>query len=618
MAQTTDEKRWPVFRPLQGAGLSRLSVDLVAGLTLAAIAVPEQMATARLAGLAPQIGLFAFVAATVGFAIFGANRVLSAGADSTIAPIFALSLAGLAMAGTPEYAELAAVLAVMVGVMVAVAGLARMGWVADLLSKPVLTGFMAGIALHIVLSQAPAALGLPEELGSVYQRLGELAGAIGQVNWIAAAIAFSVLAVTMLAEKLSPRLPGALIAIAGATIATTTLGLARHGVPVLGALPNGLPGPVWPRLHPESLLPLVGLAGVVGLVVMVQTAAVTRSFSPGDADPDVDRDFIGVGAGSVLAGVFGAFPVNASPPRTAAVLEAGGRSQIGGLAAAAAVLLMAAFGGGLLADTPTAALAGVLFFVAQRIFKLRDFLHLARRAPAELALAALTAVLIVLLPIQTGVAIGIFLSLANGVFTVTRARLIPFEPVAGSTVWWPATHARLGLRHGDVLVVGYQGQLSFLNAYAFRRDVERVLAASRGARLLVLEASNIVEIDFTAAEILSEVIHKARAERVDFAIARLEFGARPVGAAAVRGDGRARRGPTFPQRPRGDHDIGAGLRSRRPPRQPIGRSRPAAARRGCQDCRGPRRWRWRASWLRRRAGRLGRPRAQPGRRPAGS
>ncbi|HWF78906.1 MAG TPA: SulP family inorganic anion transporter [Caulobacteraceae bacterium] len=508
---------------MQNIRFAGIGVDLAAGLTLAAIAVPEQMATARLAGLPPQVGLFAFVAATVGFAIFGANRVLSAGADSTIAPIFAGSLGGLAAAGTPHYAELAAVLALLVGVMVAVAGMVRMGWVADLLSKPVLTGFMAGIALHIVLSQAPAALGLPEESGNVYHRLGQLAGAVAHTNGTAAAIAFGVLAITMGAERISPRVPGALIALAGATIAAVAFGLARHGLPVLGALPTGLPKPVWPRLHPESLVPLVGLTGVVGLVVMVQTAAVTRSFNAGDADPDVDRDYVGVGAASVLAGVFGAFPVNASPPRTAAVSEAGGRSQVGGLAAAAAVLLLAAFGGSLLADAPTAALAGVLFFVAQRIFKLRDFVHLARRAPAEFGLASVTAVMIVLLPIQTGVAIGIFLSLVHGVFTITRARLIPFEHVSGTTVWWPTTPDRLGEATGDVLVVGFQAPLSFLNAFTFRRDVEMAIAAKgRRPKLLVLEASSIVEVDFTAAEVLIDAIRKARSEGVEFAMARLE------------------------------------------------------------------------------------------------
>ncbi len=521
MAQSTDEKRWPLLRPLQGATLAGLGVDLAAGLTLAAIAIPEQMATARLAGLAPQIGLFAFVAASVGFIVFGANRVLSAGADSTIAPIFAGSLAGLAAVGTPLYGELAAVLALMVGGLVMIAGVARLGWIADLLSRPVLIGFLAGIALHIVLSQAPAALGLAEESGNVYQRLAQLDGALGHINWTAAGIALGVFAITFGAEKLSPRIPGALVGLAGATLATAALGLGRNGLPLLGALPSGLPGPTMPRLHPESLIPLVGLAGIVSLVVMVQTAAVTRSFSGGEADPDVDRDYLGVGAASVLAGVFGAFPVNASPPRTAAVSEAGGKSQIGGLVAAAAVLLLAAFGGRLMAQTPTAALAGVLFFVAQRIFHAGDFVRLARRTPAEFALAALTTLLIVLLPIQTGVAIGIFLSLGHGVFMITRARLIPFERVAGTTVWWPASPDGRGETLPSVLVVGFQAPLSFLNAYSFLRDFDQALASKGAARLMVLEASNVVEIDFTAAEILSLAIRNAHDDGVDFAIARL-------------------------------------------------------------------------------------------------
>ena len=269
------------------------------------------------------------------------------------------------------------------------------------------------------------------------------------------------------------------------------------------------------------MTPLVGLAGIIALVVMVQTAAVTRSFSGGASDPDVNRDYLGVGAGSVLAGLFGAFPVNASPPRTAAVVQAGGKSQLGGLTAAAAVLLLAAFGGGLMAQTPTAALAGVLFFVAQRIFHAGDFVRLARRTQAEFALSVLTALLIVLLPIQTGVAIGIFLSLGHGVFMITRARLIPFERVPGTTVWWPAGPDRRGETLPGVLVVGFQAPLSFLNAYSFLRDFDQALASRGGAKLMVLEASNVVEIDFTAAEIFSAAIRNAHDDGVDFAIARL-------------------------------------------------------------------------------------------------
>ena len=512
----------PVGRARRGAGAASLGADLIAGLTLAAIAIPEQMATARLAGFAPQVGLIAFVAGSVGFAVFGANRMLSAGADSTIAPIFAGSLSAIAMAGQHAYAEQAAALALMVGAMVALAGISKLGWIADLLSRPITIGFLAGIALHIVLAQAPTALGLPEESGDVYRRVPALLGALGRTNWIAAAIALGVFAVTLGAERLSPRIPGALIALVVATVATATLGLARRGVAVLGALPSALSPPAIPHPPLESVLPLVGLAFVVSSVVMMQTAATTRSFSE-DGAPDVNRDFIGVGAGSALAALFLAFPVNASPPRTAAFAAAGGRSKLGGVAAALAVLALATFGGGLMAQAPTAALAGVLFFVAHRILHWDELATLQRRAKAEFALALITTALIVLLPIQTGVAVGVFFSLAHGVLGITRTRLISFERAPGTTVWWPVGPNTHGEQRPDVVVAGFQAPLSFLNADQFKRDAA-ALIERRGdkVRLFVLEASGIVEIDFTASTILAGAIKDARAAGLDFAVARLE------------------------------------------------------------------------------------------------
>ncbi len=500
-----------------------MAPDVLAGLTLAAIAIPEQMATARLGGFPPQIGLFAFVVAALGFAAFGANRQLSAGADSTITPIFAGSLALMAAIGSPQYAELAAVLALMVGGMLVVAGVLKLGWIADLLSKPVLTGFLAGIALHIVLSQAPSVLGLPEGSGDVYHRLAALGAALGGTNLASVAIGLGVFAVIFGAEKVSARIPGALIALVGATVLTGALGLERHGVRVLGQVHGGFPHPSLPRLGFENALPLVGLAFIVSLVVMVQTAATTRSFSGNDGDPDVDRDYVGVGVASLLAGLFGAFPVNASPPRTAIVAETGGRSQYAGLLAALAVLLLAAFGADLLATAPIAALGGVLLFVAQRIFHLKDFADVLRRTPAEFALALLTTVAIVALPIQTGVAIGIFLSLAHGVFTITRARPIPFERVPDTTVWWPASTTTKGETEPGVLVIGFQAPLSFVNANDFHRGMLEAIAGGQDSvRLIVLEASSIVEIDFTASGVLNDVIAKACGAGMDFAVARLE------------------------------------------------------------------------------------------------
>src|ERR1700733_11536952 len=198
-------KSWPLFRSLRALTGADVNHDLAAGLTLAAIAIPEQMATARLGGFAPQIGFFAFMAGTLAFAAFGSSRLLSVGADSTITPIFAGSLALLAATGSPDYAGLAAALALLVGAILIAGGFIRLGWIADLLSKPVITGFLAGISVHIVLSQAPAVLGLPSTGGSVYERMAALASHRDAVNPLSLMLGLGVAAVAFGCEKWSPR-----------------------------------------------------------------------------------------------------------------------------------------------------------------------------------------------------------------------------------------------------------------------------------------------------------------------------------------------------------------------------------------------------------------------------
>ncbi len=326
-------RAWPLFQSFAGWRLADLGPDVVAGLTLAAIAVPEQMATARLGGFAPEIGFLALIAGAVGFAVFGASRVMSVGADSTITPIFAGSLAAVVAAGSPQYAATAALLAVMVGAILIVGGLLRLGWVADLLSIPVTTGFLAGIAGHIVLSQAPALLGIPGYDGTFVDKVGALAGALGAANMLTLAIGLGVLAIIILGERLSPRIPAALIGLAGATALVAAFGLERFGVSSLGEVAGALPAFRTPDVSLDDVTRTAPLAFVVAVVVMVQTAATTRAFPGRAQEPDVNRDFLGVGAASVLAGLAGAFPVNASPPRTAVVTETGAfRSSAGSFA----------------------------------------------------------------------------------------------------------------------------------------------------------------------------------------------------------------------------------------------------------------------------------------------
>jgi MFS superfamily sulfate permease-like transporter len=514
---------WPIFRSLRGLTVADLNRDLVAGLTLAAIAIPEQMATARLGGFAPQIGFLAFMAGTLAFAAFGSSRLLSVGADSTITPIFALSLAMQAASDPQDYAALAAALALMVGAILIAGGLIRLGWIADLLSKPVITGFLAGISVHIILSQAPTVLGLPNIGGSVFQRVAGLAAHIGETKPLALLIGLGVLAVTFACERWNPRMPGALIALVAATVAVAAFGLEKSAIAVLGDVPAALPRLALPTVDPAQVYRLIPLAITISLVIMMQTAATTRSFPAASEASNVDRDFIGVGVGSALAGLTGAFPVNASPPRTAIVAEVGARSQAAGLLAIAVILALASFGTPLLAHVPEAALGGMLLFVAQRIFRLQTFVEIYRRARGEFVLIMATMTAIVLLPIQTGVVIGIFLSLLHGVFIITRAAPVELMRVPGTTIWWPPHGPVQGQTEDGVLVMAFQAPLSFLNAHDFRHGILDALAqAGRNVRLVVLEAGSIVAIDYTAADELAEVIRKCRAQGVDFAVARLE------------------------------------------------------------------------------------------------
>ncbi|ARN82318.1 SulP family inorganic anion transporter [Methylocystis bryophila] len=590
------QSQWRLFRSFRGRGKGAWRYDLVAGLTLAAIAVPEQMATARLGGFPAHIGFFAFIAGSVAFAVLGSNRYLSSGADSTITPIFAGALGALVSWNSDAYPQLAVLLALSVGLLLTLAGLFRAGWVADLLSIPVMTGFLAGIAIHIANSQAPALLGLPSEPGGALESLAAVWRRIGAANPYALAIGFATLLCISLCEWINPRIPGALISLAAATFAVDRFDLVEKGVAVVGGFKVVLPRLAMDPKIWDDLPRVFGLAVVVAVVVMVQTAAVSRSFpnAPGQS-PDVDRDFLGLGAGSLLAALVGAFPVNASPPRTAIVFETGARSQGAAIVACLAVLATIIYGSPLLEKAPEAALAGVMFFVAGRLIRLREIRAISAKTRAELLLVVATALLVTILPVQTGVALAILLSLAHGVFTTTRTRLIEYERLPGASIWWPQSaafrpnllnaenaidseslesdlcekpvsafshralarfplernrssdkesrqikrvehvltgkplrtfpgHALAGEKLEGVIVVAFQAPLSFLNAYGFRSDLEEAIARDHAApvRLVILEVSSNVEIDYTAARILDETIRRCRTRGVDFAIARLE------------------------------------------------------------------------------------------------
>ena len=433
-----------------------LRADLVAGLALAAVALPSQMTTAHLAGFPPVTGFIAFAAASIGFATIGANYFVVACADSTIAPIFAGGLATLATAGSPDYHALCASFALLSGTILLCCGLFRLGWIADLVSK---TRHNRVFGRHRLL---PSLLGIPAPQGSLLRQASTIAGRLGETNRVSLLLGLTVFAVTVSAEWINPRIPGSLLGIMAATIAFYWFGLERDSVEVLGQIPGEFPHFQIPLVRFDDLVQATPLAFVVVATIMVQTAATTRAFPAASQNGRlINLDFAGVGAANLVAGYFGAFPVNASPPLTGILAETGGRSKFAGLAAVAFILGIAGYGTALLAHVPMAALAGILLFVAMRIVSAGEIITICRRAFGEFLLIVATVTAIIFLPVGTGVAAGIVLSLLHGTWSMTRARLIAFERVPGTSIWWPPGHNLKGETIEGVLVIAFQAPSPF-------------------------------------------------------------------------------------------------------------------------------------------------------------
>ena len=511
-----------------------LGGDVLAGILLAAIAIPEQMATARLANMPPASGLYAFAAGSIAFALFGLNRYVSAGADSTIAPIFAGTIAALVATSSAQYPQFVGLVALFSGVILIGAGILRAGWIADLLSIPVVTGFLAGIAVHIVVGQLPLILGIPQVQGPLPLRLVSALRAAPQANIGALAVGTAVLAIMWLCDRLSPRIPGGLIALGGAGIAAALLRLPAHGVAMLGALPHVLPKLQFPAVALSDEVRLVPLAAIVALVCIVQIAAVVRLFpSEGEDSADLATDFAAVGAGSVIASLLGAFAVNASPPRTAVVREAGGRSQVAGLVAVAVVALLLFGFSQVTGFLPQAALGGVLVFIGLRIFRLDEIVRIARSGGVEVWFLVAATLMVVVLPIEIGMALGIGLSLARGVYVIARPPSAELEHLRGTTIWWPPGEGEDCERVPGVVVFAPVAPIAFTNAQYIVARLQATLAKrTEHVRLVIVEGGGIIDVDYTGAKVPCRDDRRSARGRHRRCARALIGSARPRGRAA--------------------------------------------------------------------------------------
>ena len=515
----------PTLAPtLNGYRRGWLGPDALAAITLLVIAVPEQLATSRLAGMPPVTGLYAFIAGSVVFALLGTSPRISVGADSTIAPLFAAGIGVFASVGSARYGNLVGILAVMAGLIVAAVWLLRLGWIAEFLSEPIIAGFLAGIGVVIVVHQLPDLLGVAGGGSSTLGRIKQLADQLhGTCAWTVV-IGLGVFLAVTASERLSRRAPAALVALAAATGLVAIFGLQHHGVAILGHVAHGAPRIGLRGLSLHALGEVAPVAAIIALVIVTQSAATARAFESrgsGGRPPDVGRDLLAIGMGSVVAGLAGAFPVNASPPRTAAVAQAGGRSQLTGLLAALAVaaLIPAA---AVLHDVPVAGLAGILLFIATRIVHVADLRAIARFDRVEFALALITLVTVALLGVEQGIGVAVALAILDRTRLSARPHVHVLGRIQGTTSWAPLGSAEHPVAEPGVVAVLFATPLWYANASHFQDQLMAVLA--RGGdppvRGLVLDALGMSDIDYTGIVTLREVLDRLDTAGVDFAFAR--------------------------------------------------------------------------------------------------
>jgi MFS superfamily sulfate permease-like transporter len=524
----------PILPTLRGYKRSWLAADVIAGLTLVAIAIPEQMATAHLANMPAVAGFYAFVAGSLLFALVGRHPNMSVGADSTIAPVFAAGVAVVAAVGTPAYSHLVSATALVVGGLLVVAGTARLGWIADFFPLPVVTGVLAGIGVEILVKQLPTVLGLPGGGTTTIGRVRNVIDQIGQLNGWAIGIAVAVLVIVVVAERISHRLPGALFGVVAATVLVAAAGLAHHGLHVVGAVQAKAPSLGLPNVDLGQLGKLAATAVTVAFLCIVQTSATVRSNQPakdgkgptgpaeGTPEPgDFDVDLLAVGAGSVLAGLAGSFAVNASPPRTAVVGSAGGKTQVSSLVAIGAIIAVIAFATSLLKDLPEAALGAILMFVASRLFHIGELRSILRFRKFEFALTLITLVIVVFLGIEQGVVAAALLALAQRTRASARPRdaLLGREP--GTDHWIQTDVGRPTEQVPGVVVYLLYAPLWYGNATHVMERVHNFLrTAPSPVHTFVLDANGMSDVDYTGAKALGGLTAQLREAGVSVRLAR--------------------------------------------------------------------------------------------------
>ncbi|MGI8417488.1 MAG: SulP family inorganic anion transporter, partial [Nakamurella sp.] len=408
-------------------------------------------------------------------------------------------------------------------VLLVTAGLLRLGWIAEFLSRPVITGVLAGIGVEIAVRQLPVVIGISGGGNTTVGRLRQVIDDVGQVNGWSVGVAVGTLVLTIGAQLVDRRLPGALAGLVLSIVAAAVFGLAsHHGVAVLGTIHGGLPSIGVPSVPWRAFGELVGPVLTVAFVCVAQTAATLRATGPAPSAPtDFNRDLIGVGAGNIAAGLIGSFAVDASPPNTAVVTAAGARSQLSTAIAAGVVAGVVLLATAPLAQLPQATLGATLLFVSAKLFRARELRAILRFDSIEFALAITALLAVALVGIEQGVALAIVLSLADRTRRSARPRDAVLGRAPGTDHWIPTDIGRDTEQVAGILVYLVYAPLWYANAdYFHLRMLELISAATEPVHAVVLDANAVSDIDYTGLQTLRLLITELDQQDIRFAIAR--------------------------------------------------------------------------------------------------
>jgi high affinity sulfate transporter 1 len=512
----------PLVRSLRSYSGERLRVDVVAGLTVAALSVPAAMAYAEVAGLPLSAGLYGLLLPVLAYAFLGSSPRVVIGPEGAVSLLVASSLAPLAAAGSPEYTALAGALAIAVGVVFLAARLVRIGWIADYFSQSVLVGYITGVAILMILGQFGKLVGLSSQYDKAIRATVDIVSRIGEANPQTVVVAVLSLGLLVLLRRLAPRAPGALVVVALSILMSWWLDLSSYGVSVTGSIPSGLPALEIPDVSGSQVVSLIAPAFAIFLLSFSDSILTARSFAARHRERvDADQELQAFSLANVAAGFSGGYPVGTSGSRTAVNDSMKVTSQVSGLVSIGAVGLVLLFFTAPIQYLPSAVLGAIIVFASVRLIDPRQWRALARSSYAEVAIAVITAVCVVTIGVLPAIVVAVALS----VLDVIRRAAQPNDGVLGYSVddgryADVATHPDAGITPG-VVVYRMQDRLFFANVHFFKRRLwAAVDAAPKPVRFVVLDAASISGADASASEAVSEIIEGLHDRNITLAVAR--------------------------------------------------------------------------------------------------